>query len=915
MINRNRHRHMKLNVSLVLLIILSGSCFVNAQTTGKIAGQVTDVADGSPLPGANIIIEGSHMGAAARGDGYYYIINVPPGVYTVKVQMMGYKTHVFNNVRVSVNRTIELNAKLTQSVIEGEEVVVIAPAVEIKRDQTSSVRNVSAEKIENLPIESLEQVVEMQAGVVAGHFRGGRDTEVSYLIDGIQVNEGFSGVGQSIDIEAEAVEDLEVITGTFNAEYGRAMSGVVNAVTKEGGNEIHGSISTNYANYFTPHDDIFIGIGSDFSLNLNQDHKIQLSGPIIGDWLTFFANFRYQKTNGYLNGIRRYNAWDFNDYTSEDSSEWHIEQTGDGSYVSMVHSDNLSFLGKLTYKPTAKLKFSLMYTMNDVEGQGYAHYLKYNPDARRTDYHDSHMLSFTANHMLNSSLFHELKLSFLDNVYQSYKYEDPLDSLYLNPRYYGDGYTGFATGGSADPGKSEDIYQDYNIKYDINWQANRNHSFKSGVHYIGHLIDRNRVDVQNRWYREPQELQSVTDPLTGKIDWPYYELEIEPITEKTIDVYKVNPYEFAMYLQDKMEFDRMVINLGLRYDYFNSDQVYPSDRRNPDNELILPDSMQSSYPKAPSQKQLSPRLGLAYQLGDQAVLHFSYGHFFQMPPMYALYQNNIFRVPLNDYGTTMGNVLLNAQKTVTYEVGLWQELMTGMGLDVSLYYRDIYDLLSTKIISSYNQIEYGLYTNKDYGNARGLEVKWNYAYKGFYTELNYTLAYTKGNADDPLQTFTRAGSSMDPIKRLIPMAWDQRHTLNIITGYNYRNAGFTLIGYYNSGVPYTFQPLQESRLYNVNLYENNDYQPGGYSVDFTGYYKFALFGKYNARLTLTIYNLLDRLNAVWVYNDTGQPYTTVVREGVLLSHHSDFNDYYDRIKNPSAYSAPRQIKVGLGFDF
>jgi len=147
------------------------------------------------------------------------------------------------------------------------------------------------------------------------------------------------------------------------------------------------------------------------------------------------------------------------------------------------------------------------------------------------------------------------------------------------------------------------------------------------------------------------------------------------------------------------------------------------------------------------------------------------------------------------------------------------------------------------------------------------------------------------------------------------MAWDQRHTLNISTGYQTNQYGCTVTAYYNSGIPYTFSPLQESGLYNVNLYMNNDYQPSGYSVDLSAFYSFKLLGEYKARLTLRIYNLLDRLNTVWVYNDTGQPYTTVVREGDLAAHHSDFNDYYDRIENPSAYSAPRQIKIGFGIDF
>jgi len=380
-------------------------------------------------------------------------------------------------------------------------------------------------------------------------------------------------------------------------------------------------------------------------------------------------------------------------------------------------------------------------------------------------------------------------------------------------------------------------------------------------------------------------------------------------------VYKVDPYEISGYVQDKLEFDELVINFGVRYDYFNSDQVYPTDRRNPSNQLNLSDSMMTSYKNAKPQTQLSPRLGLAYQLSEVAVLHFSYGHFFQMPPMYSLYANNIFRVPVDDFGTTMGNAQLHPQKTISYEIGFWQELMQGMGLEIALFYKDIYDLLSTRIISTYNQIEYGLYTNKDYGNARGLEIKWDYNFKGFTTFLNYTLQYTKGNADDPRQTFTRAGNSMDPIKRFIPMPWDQRHTFNATAGYNRNDYGVTVTGYFNTGTPYTFSPIPESPLSLVNLYQNNDYIPTGYKMDLTAFYSFDLFNSYKARVTLYVFNLLDRLNPAWVYGDTGQPYTTIVREAQIAQHRSDFNDYFDRVKNPTTYSSPRQVKIGFGIQF
>ncbi len=899
----------------VLFIVIVGCTLLSAQTTGKIAGRVVDAVSGEPLPGANVLLEGSAMGAAAAADGSFYILNVPPGTYTVRVQMMGYETMVLTDARVSVNRTFEITARLKPTVIEGAEVVVTAEKIQVKKDQTSSVRNVSSSDMALLPVEGLGEVINLQAGVVNGHFRGGRNTEVTYMVDGMQVDKGFYGTSGAVSIEKEAVQDLEVITGTFNAEYGRAMSGVVNIITKDGGNTLHGAASGSLANYYTPHTDVFPGLGSSFTLNLSQDYKVQLEGPIIRNRLTFFINYRRQLLNGYLNGIHRFNPWDYNNFPSDNPADWHIEHTGTGEYVSMDHDvyDNLT--GKLSFKAGRNIKLAALYTFNNGSNKDYNHYFKYNPYAVRGYYNTSHYGALSLNHMISPSLFYDLKVSYLENVDQSYLYEDPLDPHYVHPKYLGTNTTGFATGGNDSPGKSRDTFQDANVKFDVYWQANKNHSFKSGLLYTRHTIDRSRVDVRNVYEGLSMENDWVQDFETGKISFPFYQLEIMPVTHRTMDVYTVRPIEFSSYLQDKMEFDEMVINLGVRYDYFNSRQVYPSDRRNPANQLALPDSMMSTYPYAPPQTQTSPRFGLAYRLSDQAVLHISYGHFFQMPPMYALYANNIFRVPVTDYGVTMGNALLKPQKTIQYEIGIWQQLIKGMGLELALYYRDIYALLSTQIISTYNQIEYGLYTNKDYGNARGLEVKWDYSFGRYYVGINYTLAYTRGNADNPLQTFTRAGSSMDPIRRLIPMSWDQRQTFNVTARYNSKNFGAALIGYYNSGTPYTYRPLEISPLSLINLYENNAYKPSGYSVDLSANYTFPLFAGVKGQLLLNVYNLFDRKNPIWVYSDTGQPYTTIIFESDRRNHRSDFNTYEDRVHNPTAFSAPRQVKLGLGILF
>ena len=269
----------KVKTFFSVLAVLAAASLVQAQTTGKIAGKVTDKENGQSLPGANVLVEGTNRGTAADLNGDFYILNLSPGTYTLRVQMLGYETVRVENVRVSVNRTANVEVQLRSTTLTGEEVVVTAEQIAIKKDQTSSVRNVSSDQIEILPVESVGAVVSMQPGVVAGHFRGGRITEVSYLIDGLQVDEAFDGEGKTVDVEPEVIQDLEVITGTFNAEYGRAMSGVVNAVTKDGGQAFHGSFSGELGNYYTSRDDIFLGLESS-DIDRNQDYKFQLSGPL-----------------------------------------------------------------------------------------------------------------------------------------------------------------------------------------------------------------------------------------------------------------------------------------------------------------------------------------------------------------------------------------------------------------------------------------------------------------------------------------------------------------------------------------------------------------------------------------------------------------------------------------------------------
>lgn len=875
---------------------------LQAQTTGKIAGQVMDAATGQPLIGVNILLQETRLGAVSDVNGSFLIINIPPGNYDLAAKMVGYESQRLQGLQVSVNRTTSVKLQLRATVLVGEEVVVQAAKIATKKDQTSSIRNVSADQIAMLPVEDVNGVIGLQAGVVAGHFRGGRRSEVSYLIDGIQINEPFLGEEKSVTVEPEAVQDLEVITGTFNAEYGRAMSGIVNAVTKEGGERWHGSASAGAANYITAKHAIFPGLKS--GAIRNQDYKLSLSGPVLKNRLHLFANLRYQNQDGYLNGIRRFRVTDYNNFTPASRAEWISQHSGDSSRVPMGWSDDLSFLGKLSAPLASGLKVSLVYTLNQEEGQGYNHYYKYNPDGMGTRHNRTDMTALQINHMLSSRAFYEAKFSRVASRYGYYLFEDPLDGGYVHDIYgENDGATGFATGGQDKSHTRRDLV-DLNAKFDLTWQLSNHHSLKSGLLYTRHDVDNRVSTIRNLYFGTNQE----------RI---LYQPVVFPDSSVYSDIYTVQPVEFSAYLQDKIEYEEIVINLGLRYDRFDPATTYPSQRRNPANQLSFPNNPEkmSEMLAAPVQQQISPRLGLSYKLGSTALMHFSYGHFFQMPPLYALYENHSLQVAPNDYATIMGNPELKAQKTVQYEVGLWQQLNPQMGLELALFYRDIYALLSSRVVSTFNQIEYGLYSNKDYGNAKGLEIKYNYFQGPLQVDVNYTLQYTRGNADDPRFNFTRAGEAKDPVPTLIPMSWDQRHTFNVTAGYAARRWGLTATGYYDSGTPYSWTPLAENLLSRINLYPNNSAMPGKVSVDMTGFVTRRLFGGAELRLTLNVYNVFDRLNENSVNSRTGRAYSSVITAVERASHRSDFNAYEDRVENPAMYAAPRMVKLGLGVTF
>ena len=238
---------------LFLLLIVCGS-ILYAGTTGKIAGRLIDKSTQEPLISANVILKGTSLGASSDIDGNYSILNIPPGVYTITVSVVGYRKVQVENVTVNIDLTTTIDIVLEPEAVEMEAVVVSAERPLVTRDMTSSLTTVTADQIKSLPVDNVAQVLRLDAGIVmsAGQItiRGGRTGEVAYWVDGISSTDVYNGT-QGVTVENSAIQELQVVSGTFNSEYGQAMSGIVNIVTKDGGSNYSGQLKVFSGSYLS----------------------------------------------------------------------------------------------------------------------------------------------------------------------------------------------------------------------------------------------------------------------------------------------------------------------------------------------------------------------------------------------------------------------------------------------------------------------------------------------------------------------------------------------------------------------------------------------------------------------------------------------------------------------------------------
>ena len=236
-----------MNFRIIHILLLLSSLVLKAENFGSITGTISDSDKGTELPGVNIIVKGTYYGSSSDLEGRYRLNDISPGSYDIEVSMIGYKIILKTGVLVEPGKTITIDFKMEETVLSfGEDVIVMGKKPLFDVDETSSIARVRKEDIETKVVSSVEDILSEQIGVTTQDneidIRGGRIDESIFVVDGFSVKDPLSGYSGNLFVNADAIEELEIVTGGYNAEYGQAMSGVVNIKLKEGRDNYEGSM-------------------------------------------------------------------------------------------------------------------------------------------------------------------------------------------------------------------------------------------------------------------------------------------------------------------------------------------------------------------------------------------------------------------------------------------------------------------------------------------------------------------------------------------------------------------------------------------------------------------------------------------------------------------------------------------------
>jgi len=778
--------------------------------TGKISGRVIDKATGKPLLGVNIIVMGTGFGAATDENGEYFILNLPPGKYDVSAQMIGYRAITVEDVQVFMDRTTILNFSLEVAHVEMSPLVVFGKRETIIKDLTSSSTCIGAAEIESAPVEGLRQIIELNAGLTQNpngtySIRGGPAFEVKFQVNGVEqitTNTGIPGfnllgdrsnTSWRFDLNPIGIKQIEVITGGFNAEYGNAQSGVVKVVTKEGGEEFHGELRLemrppgkyhfgpylygkntiewekwgNYENWVKWRDSNAPDINDD-SLRILYEKWVTNHSPGEGNKSNAVGVYDYRKLVYYrclfgLGGpIGRTNKLFFylsGEYRNKPTRLPSNERAQVYQYFNLNLTYNYDNVNKFRFMLQYQSRFGSVWSGSDDirwssrigQSPTRKYYLVLDPPLEEII--TTQQFSWT--HMFSERTYSEFVVWHQRErmIERNTPVIRPEDPWFVSPGPWDEGFYrepwAFTTLSALDA-----VTDVTNVSFAFTSQLTTKHKLKWGIK--GQYWD-------TFYYAESGARINALVSYSGFAEY-----------------YHAYPYYFAAFIQDKIEFENMIANIGMRLDGFNMGIEAPIDRFRPfypgtgmGGGTFIGDVGNPETRRVKTHVTLSPRFGLSFPIGDRTAFRLQYGYFYSMP----LFRHALSKTTWQGW-YMYGNPDLGPNKTISYEVGVQQSVGKHYRLDIAAYYNDrVCQTVSVRIHSSTGSQQvspydpyYISYENTGYGASKGIELNFEkILYANWHYKISYNLSRTTRGAygaidiyedpDDPRSKVTRRSAN------------------------------------------------------------------------------------------------------------------------------------------------------------
>ena len=770
---------------------------------GKINGTVTD-ANGEVLPGVNIIIDGTLQGASSSEDGFFQILNVKPGIYSLRATYIGFASIVIENVNVAENLTTEVNFTLQEQTIEGEEIVVTAVQPVVRPDVSASVTSIQAQEIASLPVTDVASVIGLGAGIRGTSVRGGSSSDLEFSVNGISQRSTRSN-SASQEISFTSLNSVQVQTGGFNAEYGNIQSGLISVTTKEGdrekynmdvifrllppqdkhfGPDINDPMANPFLRPYLDPEVAFTGTGENFQEGA-WDYWTRIQYPQFRGWnavseelladddptndLTPYAAqrlFRFQHRkelgitepdyeldatiSGPVPGIgeslgnlrfaystratqRMYivplsrDRYEMNYHlvklTSDVASGMKLSVEGSYRYSTGTNASRTGASASLFGGSASSIAGAV--TLNERSPAIMFSSDYFNPLEQRQfvgGLHFTHSLTDNSFYEVRAIVNHERFDGLIGQSRDLNENIEFADGQFTNEAPFG--YYGFSQqfiGSGLNMGLGFSNARDttrntlYNVRADFTSQVNRVNLVKAGIDF--QLIDNKTNNAR------------IDQFLTAS---------------NLVNKWDTRPMRLSAYVQDKLEFEGMIANIGLRMDYVQGQKWYAFSDYDASlgigNAGII-DTLQTITPDGVL--RLSPRLGVSFPITEVSKFYFNYGHFYRLPTPDDLYYIRVY--PESQQVTSLANPDQALPKTVAYELGYEQSLFDQYLIKVAGFYRDVTDQpLSVTYTNRDASVNYSLNQANRYSDIRGVELTFRKS-QGRYVRgfANYTYQVSR----------------------------------------------------------------------------------------------------------------------------------------------------------------------------